>query len=116
MYSPNIEKQKYDTLKLSRIKFGRNDFNINANYIQTTEDAEHLIGWLLEKLLVPRKAIGLKIFADPTIQLGDIVSIDYKNNDNLDLVTSSTSRFVVYNIQYSRSLNGPDMTLYLSEV
>ena len=42
--------------------------------------------------------------------------IDYKNNDNLDLVTSSTSRFVVYNIQYSRSLNGPDMTLYLSEV
>ncbi len=116
VYSPNIEKQKYDTLKLSRIKFGRNDFNINANYIQTTEDAEHLIGWLLEKLLVPRKAIGLKIFADPTIQLGDIVSIDYKNNDNLDLVTSSTSRFVIYNIQYSRSLGGPDMTVYLSEV
>ena len=116
IYSPNIEKQKYDTLKLSRIKFGRNDFNIDANYIQTTEDAEHLIGWLLEKLLVPRKAIGLKIFADPTIQLGDIVSIDYKNNDNLDLVTSATSRFVVYNIEYSRSLSGPDMTVYLSEV
>jgi hypothetical protein len=116
IYSPNIEKQKYDTLKLSRIKFGRNDFNIDANYIQTTEDAEHLIGWLLEKLLVPRKAIGLKIFADPTIQLGDIVAIDYKNNDNLDLVTSSTSRFVVYNIEYSRSLSGPDMTVYLSEV
>jgi len=70
----------------------------------------------LEKLLVPRKAIGLKIFADPTIQLGDIVSIDYKNNDNLDLVTSATSRFVVYNIEYSRSLSGPDMTVYLSEV
>jgi hypothetical protein len=116
IYSPNIEKQKYDTLKLSRIKFGRNDFNIDANYIQTTEDAEHLIGWLLEKLLVPRKAIGLKIFADPTIQLGDIVAIDYKNNDNLDLVTLSTSRFVVYNIEYSRSLSGPDMTVYLSEV
>ena len=116
VYSPNIEKEKYNNVKLSRMNYGRSAFSIETEYIQTTEDAENLMGWLVDKLMVPKKAIGLEIFADTTIQLGDIVSIDYKNNDNLDLVTPSTSRFVVYNIEYSRSLSGPDMTIYLSEV
>ena len=116
VYSPKLEKEKYNNLKLSRLKHGRTDFNINVEYIQTTEEAEELMGWLLDKLIVPKKSIGLKIFANPTIQLGDIVSIDYKNNNGLDLVASTSSRFVVYNIEYSRSLSGPDMTIYLSEV
>jgi hypothetical protein len=116
VYSPKIEKEKYNNLKLSRLKHGRTDFNINVEYIQTTEEAEELMGWLLDKLMVPKKSIGLKIFANPTIQLGDIVSIDYKNNNGLDLVALTSSRFVVYNIEYSRSLGGPDMTIYLSEV
>ena len=116
VYSPQLEKEKYNNIKLSRLKHGRTDFSINVEYIQTTEEAEELMGWLLDKLMVPRKSIGLKIFANPTIQLGDIVSIDYKNNNGLDLVASTSSRFVVYNIEYSRSLSGPDMTIYLSEV
>ena len=116
VYSPNIEKEKYNNIKLSRMNYGKSAFSIEGQYIQTTEDAENLMGWLVDKLMVPRKAIGLEIFANTTIQLGDIVSIDYKNNDNLDLVTSSTSRFVVYNIEYSRGLDGPQMTIYLSEV
>jgi hypothetical protein len=116
VYSPNIEKEKYNNVKLSRMNYGKSAFSIEGQYIQTTEDAENLMGWLVDKLMVPRKAIGLEIFANTTIQLGDIVSIDYKNNDGLDLVTSSTSRFVVYNIEYSRGLDGPKMNIYLSEV
>jgi len=116
VYSPNIQKEKYNNVKLSRMNYGTSAFSIQGEYIQNTEDAEELMGWLVDKLMVPKKAIGLKIFANPTIQLGDIVSIDYKNNNGLDLVTSSTSRFVIYNIDYSRSLQGPDMTIYLSEV
>ena len=116
VYSPNIEKQKYNNVKLSRMNYGKSAFAIDSQYIQNTEDAENLMGWLLDKLMIPRKAIGLEIFANATIQLGDIVSIDYKNNDGLDLVTSSISRFVVYNIDYLRNKNGPSMTIYLSEV
>ena len=52
----------------------------------------------------------------PTLQLGDIVTIDYKNSDNIDLISSLNNRFVIYNIEYSRNSNGPDMTVYLSEV
>ena len=61
-------------------------------------------------------SIGLNIFSIPTIQLGDIVTVNYKNKDDLDLVTSDDTRFVVYNIEYSRNDSGPNMSIYLSEV
>jgi hypothetical protein len=55
------------------------------------------------------------IFPNATIQLGDIVTIDYESEDFSD-VALSTTRFVVYNIEYARNGNGPRMTIYLSEV
>jgi hypothetical protein len=115
-YSPLIEKNKYDEIKLSRLIYGKNEFSINTPYIQTQDDAEALMGWVINKVMSPKKSVGVKIFATPTIQLGDIVTIDYKDSNGLDLVASTDDRFVVYNIEYSRSSNGPDMTIYLNEV
>jgi hypothetical protein len=114
--SPQVEKQKFDEIKRSRMIYGNNEFTLDTPYIQTQDDAENLMGWMIDKLMVPKKSIGLKIFATPTIQLGDIVTINYKDSNNLDLVTSTNSRFIVYNIEYARKINGPDMTLYLAEV
>jgi hypothetical protein len=114
--SPQVEKQKFDEIKRSRMIYGNNEFTLDTPYIQTQDDAENLMGWMIDKLMVPKKSVGLKIFATPTIQLGDIVTINYKDSNNLDLVTSVDSRFIVYNIEYSRKINGPDMTLYLAEV
>ena len=45
-----------------------------------------------------------------------IANINYKTDDGLDIVSPETTRFVVYNISYARSVDGPSMTLYLSEV
>jgi hypothetical protein len=115
-YSPLIEKDKYDQIKLSRLIYGKNEFSIDTPYIQTQDDAEALMGWIINKVMTPKKSVGLKLFAIPTLQLGDIVTIDYKNSDNIDLISSLGNRFVVYNIDYSRNSNGPDMTVYLSEV
>jgi hypothetical protein len=115
-YSPLIEKDKYDQIKLSRLIYGKNEFSIDTPYIQTQDDAEALMGWIINKVMTPKKSVGLKLFAMPTLQLGDIVTIDYKNSDNIDLISSSGNRFVVYNIDYLRNSNGPDMTVYLSEV
>jgi hypothetical protein len=115
-YSPLIEKNKYDEIKLSRLIYGKNEFSINTPYIQTQDDAEALMGWVINKVMSPKKSVGVKIFATPTIQLGDIVTIDYKDSDGLDLVALTNDRFVVYNIEYSRNSNGPDMTIYLNEV
>jgi hypothetical protein len=52
----------------------------------------------------------------PTLQLGDLVSVYYKDPDGIDLATPDSVRYVVYNINYSRSVGGPQMTVYLSEV
>ena len=75
-----------------------------------------MLGWIINKVMVPKKSIGINIFSLPTLQLGDIVTVNYKDLSGLDLVTSSLSRFVIYNIEYSRSESGPNMTVYLSEV
>jgi hypothetical protein len=49
------------------------------------------------------------------IQLGDIVAVDYIEN-GIDKAGTKDSRFVVYNIEYSKDGNGPDMKIFLSEV
>jgi hypothetical protein len=69
--------------------------------------------WLLSKIIKPRKSIGVKIFANSTIQLGDIVSVKY-TKDNIQKIAND--RYVVYYIEYSKGTEGPDMTVYLSEV
>ena len=114
--SPLIEKAKFDEIKLSRMIYGKNEFTLETPYIQTQDDAEALMGWIINKMLKPRKLIGVKVFAIPTLQLGDIVTVSYKDKDGLDLICPDDTRFVVYNIEYSRNTEGPSMTLYLSEV
>ena len=114
--SPLVEKARYDEIRLSRLTYGKNEFSIETPYIQTQDDAESLMGWIVNKTMVPRKDIGINAFSIPTIQLGDIVTVNYKNSDGLDLVTPDDSRFVVYNIEYARKLTGPSMSIYLSEV
>jgi hypothetical protein len=108
-------KQDYQDIKLSRMTYGKRDFSLDTPYIQSQDEASSLMKWMIEKTSKPRKSIGVKIFAIPTIQLGDIVSLDYKENA-IDMAANSSSRFVVYNIDFSRDSSGPDMTLFLSEV
>ena len=108
-------KQDYQDIKLSRMTYGKKDFSIDTLYIQSQDEAASLMKWMVEKTAKPRKSIGVKIFAIPTIQLGDIVSLDYKEND-ISMASDASSRFVVYNIDFSRGPDGPDMTLFLSEV
>ncbi len=116
IYSPLVEKSKYNDIKLSRIIYGKNEFSLDTPYIQTQDDANNLMGWIINKIMSPKKSIGMSLYSIPTLQLGDIVTIDYKNNEGLDLVSTSGERFVIYNMEYTRSNSGPGMTLYLSEV
>jgi hypothetical protein len=113
--SPLKIKQSYNDVKFSRQKYGNLDFSLDAPYIQSHDDAYDLMGWMLSKVTKPRKAVGLRVFGMPTMQLGDIVELDYENSDSNDVV-SNGSRFVVYNIEYTKDASGPSMTAYLSEV
>ena len=113
--NPYKFKQDYQDIKLSRMTFGKKDFSLSTPYIQSYDEANSLMKWLIEKITKPRKSVGVKIFAIPTIQLGDIVTLDYEEN-GVNMVSSPLTRFVVYNIDYSKSVDGPDMTVFLSEV
>ncbi len=104
---------KYIDIQNSRNTYGRKDFTLSGNYIQNIDTANNLMTWMVEKIMRPKKSVSVSIFANPMIQLGDIVTIDYEIDNVLQ---NSTSRFVVYHIEYQRSSNGPDMKLYLSEV
>jgi hypothetical protein len=112
---PNKIAKDYEDIKLSRMTYGKKDFSLQVPYIQSHDDAENLLSWVIKKIMKPRKSLGVKIFANPMIQLGDIVSVDYIEN-GIDKVGSKDSRFVVYNIEYSKEQGGPEMTVFLSEV
>jgi hypothetical protein len=114
--SPIRSKQDFEDIKLNRLTYGKKEFSLSVPYIQSQDAANELMSWMTSKIMKPRKSIGVDIFAIPTLQLGDIVSINYVNESGKEPVASSTSRFVIYNIQYSKSHDGPKMTVYLSEV
>jgi len=114
--SPLKYSQNYEDIKISRMNYGRKEFTLDTPYIQTSDDADNLMEWLISKISKPRKSIGIKLFSTPILQLGDIVNIDYKDSDGLDQITDSSKRFLVYNIDYSKNSSGPEMTAYLSEV
>jgi hypothetical protein len=114
--SPFKFTEQYEKIRQSRILYGKNDFTLESIYIQDQDSAEDLLGWIIEKNIRPRKSVGLGIFSMPTLQLGDLVNIEYKDSEGIDLISPTTTKYVVYNINYSKSVGGPDMTVYLSEV
>ena len=113
---PQKAKEIYQDIKNSRTTYGRKEFAINPVYVQTQDDANSLMSWMVEKVMKPKKSLGVKLFGALNLQLGDIVKVDYQDADEIDLAVSSDSRFVVYNIEYSNAGNGPELTAFLSEV
>lgn len=114
--SPFIYREEYEKIRISRSLYGINEFVLDSAYIQDQDTAENILSWIINKNIEPRKNVVVSIFSNPMIQLGDILNIDYKNNDGIDMVVDPETRFVVYNISYAKSSNGPTMTLSLSEV
>jgi hypothetical protein len=114
--SPKRAKKDYFNIRQSRMENGVKAFSMAPTYIQSADAAEELMGWLVDKIMKPSKSVGLSVFSMPIIQLGDIVQIDYTNQDGVQEIGDENARFVVYHIEYSRSSKGPEMNLYLSEV
>ena len=114
--SPSVSINKYDEIKKSRMKYGKNEFNLELPYIQTQDQAKYLMDKIINTVIAPRKSVGLEIFSLPILQLGDIVNIHYKDDSGLDTISTPETRYVIYNIEYKRDSNGPSMSIYLSEV
>jgi hypothetical protein len=115
VYSKKYEKA-YSDIKKNRLTYGNKEFTIETPYIQSQGAAEDMMGWLVSKVMQPRKAVGLEIFSTPTLQLGDIVKIKYDEHGISQVSESDESRYVVYSIEYNRNGSGPTMVVHLSEV
>ena len=74
------------------------------------------MNWIINKVMYPRKSIGINTFATSNVQLGDIVKLQYKNNDDIDVVDDPSKRYVVYNIEYQKQSPDLTMTIHLAEV
>jgi hypothetical protein len=114
--SPLKEAQEYNRIRNSRSAYGKKEFTLESRYIQSQDMANSLMDWITGKIMKPRKSVGVSVFSMPTLQLGDIVNIDMKDEDGVDQVAPDTSRFVVYQIDYNKTSQGPEMSVYLSEV
>lgn len=115
LYNPEVSKEVYDSVKQSRMRYGRNEFSIESPYIQTTSAAEEILGWTINKVMKPRKNVGINAFAVNNLQLGDIVNIDYVR-EGVDVISDESKRYVVYNIEYKKDIQGIQYTIYLAEV
>ena len=73
------------------------------------------MGWIMKKLSVPRRSVGIEVFGLPIIQLGDVVEVDY-DVDGVNQIALQDSRFVVYCIETKVGQDGLTQNVYLSEV
>jgi len=110
-----LNKKNYQRIKNSIAKYGKKEFSVDAMYIQNKSIAENTMEFLIKNVTVPKKAVGLDVFGAPNLQLGDIVSFDYKDGTT-DIIANSTTRFVVYSIAHNRQGDGIKNTIYVNEV
>lgn len=111
--------EEYNRIKNSRIKYGVHQFAaIDSPYIQSTDTAEDVFGWVIDKVSYPKKIVGINSFATNNLQLGDIVRINYKDlqGEGINIISPEDTRFVIYNIEYKKDESGLATTIYLVEV
>lgn len=113
--NPQEYKQIFSDVQNSRNKFGNNEFSIEAQYVQTDSAAESMMDWIIRRVLYPKRTVGINAFGVPHLQLGDIVNLNYKDGGT-DIVSSDSTRYVVYHIEQSKALDETNMTIYLAEI
>lgn len=111
---PSLAIDEFRDVRIDRGKRGKQEFNLQTEYIQRQDDALDLMGWLSKELTQPRMLIGVNLFPYPIIQLGDVVELDYTDSNGVDFAAGK--RFVVYNIEYDKQPDGLDHKAYLVEL
>lgn len=65
-------------------------------WIQSESDAKALYGWIKTQWSKQQQSVNMEIFGNPSIEVGDVISITYPKND-LD----GTKKFLVTNVEIS---------------
>jgi len=111
--SPKAALRDYNKIKASRAKYGTREFSLDSMYIQSRDQAEELMGWLINKTLRPRHTFTITTFPMAFLQVGDLVTIEYSNGEEY---VDPTKQFVIGQIQYSIREGEVTQTLVVYEV
>ena len=113
--SPIVADKIFENIKSSRKKYGKREFSIDSEYIQSHDDAGKLMEWIMSKALRKRDRLTINVFGVPHIQLGDLVAINYKLSTNITYVDLNKV-FVVQGITNSKDSSNKSTQLTLIEV
>lgn len=50
-----VSLEKYNQIKESRLSYGKREFVLETPYIQKSDDAEELLGWVINRSMSPKK-------------------------------------------------------------
>jgi len=108
--SPQVSEKTYQNVKSSRSKYGDRSFTLESPYIQSYDQARDIMEWMVKKTIRPRKNMYIETFGTPHIQLGDLLTVNYRfpeqNNQEGTIFVDIDKKFVVTEIFYSRSASG----------
>ena len=65
-------------------------------WIQSEADAKALFGWIKNQWSKQQQSINMEIFGNPSIEVGDIITINYASND-----LTESKKFLVTNVNLS---------------
>jgi len=114
--NPFVYREISDKIKHSRLRYGTSSFSIASPFIQSSAAAESILDWIIKKTYLPKKAVAIQVFGTTNIQLGDLCTINHKNNEGIYILGNPESKYVIYNMEYSKAENETSMTVYLVEV
>ena len=87
---------------------GEISLDISSPWIQSEAAAKSLGDWIVKKWATPADNIDVEIYANPLLQIGDVVSINYSPR----AMASNTHKYWITSITSSWD-SGPEMTLSL---
>jgi len=71
---------------------------MDSSWIQNPGDAKKLSDWIKTQWSKRQRVINMTVLANPTISVGDIITIDYPYQD-----LAITDKFVIVNVRQSWS-------------
>ena len=108
---------KSTDIEFNKSVYGIKGFNIDSTYIQSIDQADKLMKWILKNCSNQRFKISLEMFPNPLIELGDKVRVFSSDRGyNMDNSIFKNSVFIVSEINRSVSEEGPSMKVTLIQV
>jgi len=118
LYDKTIDyKKKTVDISFNRSRSGEKSFSLDSVFIQSPDTARSLMRWVVDNCSHERAMVEMEVFPNPIIELGDKVKILAKDRGYYPSNESHGDKtFIVSDISYSVSSEGPSMTIKAIEV